>query len=201
MFQIPCTTLERWHSIPRPASSARSRGRAGGVERASNILNLRQTVVNRSCSNFGQLPLPSLQDNSSQLILRLPVEHQAITRTPLKKQSYMGGLPTELVDIILQYVAALSLPNRSFIEPQTLFPNNATSFCTRWLSILKSYPLWWDDVVIDVANDPAPFLDTLTLLNTVSGYPTSVNVFSSTKGSPGTCEMTPPASNAKIIGR
>ena len=76
------------------------RGRAGGVERASNILNLRQTVVNRSCSNFGQLPLPSLQDNSSQLILRLPVEYQAVRRTPLQKQSYMGSLPTEIVDVI-----------------------------------------------------------------------------------------------------
>ena len=78
------------------------RGRAGGVERASNIFeptpNLRQTVVNRT--NFNQLPLPSLQDNSSQLILRLPVEYQAVTRTPLQKQSYMGSLPTEIVDVI-----------------------------------------------------------------------------------------------------
>ena len=58
---------------------------------------------------IGGVPFPSLQDNSSQLILRLPVVSVAVMRILLQKQCYMESLPTELVDIIaVQYVAALT---------------------------------------------------------------------------------------------
>lgn len=101
------------------------------------------------------------------------------------KQSYMDSLPTELVDIILQYVAVLSLPNPRKTKTETIFPYNAASVCTRWLAILKSNPELWEDVVIDVANNPAPFLDTLTLLGDSAEDIIEVKVFSSAKISPG----------------
>ncbi len=80
--------------------------------------------------------------------------------------------PIELLDEIFQYAAVpdsqryrcpgyiLQLPK---IPDLNMFPLNVASVCTLWLRILKSRPRLWQRILINVASNPAPFLDTLDL--------------------------------------
>ncbi|KJA19388.1 hypothetical protein HYPSUDRAFT_204605 [Hypholoma sublateritium FD-334 SS-4] len=84
----------------------------------------------------------------------------------------INNLPVELLDMIFHYAATngsecynfpgcvLQLPK---IPDKNLFPLNVSAVCTLWLQILKSHPRLWRLVVIDVASNPVPFLDTLDL--------------------------------------
>ncbi len=81
-------------------------------------------------------------------------------------------LPIELLDIIFQNVAnpcqgdyrspryLLELPDIPYLN---MFPLNVAGVCTLWIRIIKSRPWLWQRVLINVASNPAPFLDTLDL--------------------------------------
>ena len=97
------------------------------------------------------------------------------------------NLPTELLDNIFQYVEAPGFRSPGVWDTSelpsfpdhTLFPLNVATVCTLWQKILKSAPRYWQRIVIDVAADPAPFLDTLDLFEDKFGTPLDLIVFSS----------------------
>ena len=76
---------------------------------------------------------------------------------------YINRLPTEILDLIFQDVAAVSAKVDESQPNRAIFPFNVASVCYRWLAILKSRPQFWRYIIIDVADDPAPFLDTFAL--------------------------------------
>ncbi|KJA20402.1 hypothetical protein HYPSUDRAFT_56109 [Hypholoma sublateritium FD-334 SS-4] len=43
------------------------------------------------------------------------------------------------------------------------FPYNVASASSQWLDILKSSPRYWNRIIIDLAADPAPFLDVFSI--------------------------------------
>ncbi|KJA19359.1 hypothetical protein HYPSUDRAFT_204586 [Hypholoma sublateritium FD-334 SS-4] len=98
-------------------------------------------------------------------------------------------LPVELLGITFQYVAApgfrvheergVSDVELPAVPDRTLFPLNVAAVCTLWLRVLKLQPQHWQRVVIDVASDPAPFLDTLDLFPAESDIPLDLIVFCS----------------------
>ncbi|KJA19358.1 hypothetical protein HYPSUDRAFT_893446 [Hypholoma sublateritium FD-334 SS-4] len=91
-------------------------------------------------------------------------------------------LPIELLDIVFHHVHTLSLSDVSelpAVPDRILFPLNVGAVCTLWLRVLKSHPQFWQSVVIDVALDPAPFLDMLGSLTDGSDSPLDLIVFSS----------------------
>ena len=93
-------------------------------------------------------------------------------------------LPIELLDYIFDDVATTLSP-KWYRNPPTpsrsLFPFNVASTCMLWFTVLKSKPKYWRQVVIDVADDPTPFLDTLTLFKADQYFGRIVVVFSSSK--------------------
>lgn len=96
----------------------------------------------------------------------------------------INRLPIELLALILLY-SDEKLPGRCVTTPsRKCFPFNAASVCNLWLDILKSYPQYWRHVLIDLADDPAPFLDTFFLFNKKNRHAAlSITVFSSVQGS------------------
>ena len=76
---------------------------------------------------------------------------------------YINRLPTEILDLIFQDVAAVSTEVNEYtavdeytevdeyIPTRALFPFNVASVCRSWLAILKSKPQFWHHFIIDVA--------------------------------------------------
>ncbi len=96
-------------------------------------------------------------------------------------------LPIELWGIVFHYIAIQDTPvfrppDRTSQLPDVLylnmFPLNIASVCTLWLQILKSRPHLWQRVLINVASNPAPFLDTLNLFTSSSTDTLDLIVFS-----------------------
>ncbi|KJA15652.1 hypothetical protein HYPSUDRAFT_48183 [Hypholoma sublateritium FD-334 SS-4] len=98
----------------------------------------------------------------------------------------IGDLPVELLEHIFDDILISTFSpkwHRNVPTPnRALFPFNVASTCILWLSVLKSKSKYWRQVVIDVADDPTAFLDTLSLFKS-DGYETAriVIVFSSMK--------------------
>ncbi len=82
---------------------------------------------------------------------------------------YISDLPFEILEDIFNELSDSEVSTRislHWLQDQptpnrALFPFNIASTCMMWFSVLKSRPKYWHRVVIDVADDPAPFLDTL----------------------------------------
>ncbi len=92
--------------------------------------------------------------------------YQSFMSNHRHKGDYINRLPTEILDLILQDVAAVSASaDESQPLNRALFPFNVASVCYRWLAILKLKPQYWRRIIIDIADDPTPFLDTFALFN------------------------------------
>lgn len=106
-------------------------------------------------------------------------------------------LPVELLEMIFQYAYGEFInpfndekkpPSKDVIFPRPgrhLFPYNVASASSQWLAILKSSPRYWKRIIIDLAVDPAPFLDVFSISqsNANSESYLDVVVFSSLKKS------------------
>ena len=96
-------------------------------------------------------------------------------------------LPNELLDIIFQYVDDVECNKRKlyrapalpYSPSRALFPFNVATVCPLWLNILKYRIAYWHCVVIDVADDPTLFLETLTYHERMPETHLGVFVFSS----------------------
>ena len=88
--------------------------------------------------------------------------------------SKINRLPIELLALIFADVRQSERvgPRRS------CFPFNVASTCPFWMEILKSNPANWQSIVIDIADDPTPFLDTFSKFK---GGPIEAMIFSSIK--------------------
>lgn len=96
-------------------------------------------------------------------------------------------LPVELLDIIFHLVddadrakwKRYPAPELPDAPSRALFPLNVAAVCPLWLNILKSDTAFWHCVVIDLADDPRPFLGTLTFHERMPNTNLNVFVFSS----------------------
>ena len=76
----------------------------------------------------------------------------------------ISDLPFEILEYILYELSDSELATRLSLQwlqdmptpSRGLFPFNIASTCTMWLSVLRSTPKYWHQVVIDVADDPTP---------------------------------------------
>lgn len=109
------------------------------------------------------------------------LEARSISGCRVQTMPSVNALPVEILDLVLEQVALGYRPPTSLSAwNRALFPQNVAYVCTLWLEILKSRPQYWRQVVIDLASDPEPFLDTLVLFQ--HDEPIDLLVFSSRKG-------------------
>ena len=88
---------------------------------------------------------------------------------------YINRLPTEILDLIFQGVAAVSTGASEHTEVdedisrRAIFPFNVASVCCSWLAILKAKPQFWHHFIIDVVDDPTPFFGHFCIVQPPSG--------------------------------
>lgn len=82
--------------------------------------------------------------------------------------NHIQSLPVELLEIVFEHVASTScapLPVKGsgIVTYQASFPFNVAATCRAWLSVLMHHWKYWDRIIIDIAEDPTPFLDVLEI--------------------------------------